>query len=118
MQPTDNGIVEWVIGVLLAICGGILTVFRDLYRRVDGVRQHAASATSEVRMEAAAATAAARTHAEEGDKNLWVKVNQESEISRLHRESILTRIGDLPTKSDLTTMEGRLTALISKDKAS
>ena len=78
--------------------------------------RESARAVSAARAEAAAATAQARQQAEEGDKNIWVTVNQEREISRQHRESVLIRIGDLPTKGDLTNVEARLLAAISKDK--
>ncbi|MDE1906635.1 MAG: hypothetical protein KGH75_09325 [Rhodospirillales bacterium] len=116
MQPQDQGFLSYVTGLIVAVAGGVWALLRDIYRRIDTAGRDAAKATAAARVEAATATGAARTQAEEGDKALWLVVNQEREIARQHRESVLTRIGELPTKGDLTTMESRLMAAISKDK--
>lgn len=116
MQPQDQGFLPYITGLVIACAGGVWALLRDIYRRIDAAGRESAHETAAVRAEAAAGTASARLQAEEGDKSIWVIVNQEREIARQHRESVLTRIGDLPTKGDLTVMENRLMAAISKDK--
>lgn len=117
MQPQDQGFLSYVTGLILAGAAGTWALVRDIYRRIDSTSREASKTTAAARAEGAAATAAARAQAEQGDAALWVVVNQEREISRQHRESVLTRMGELPTKNDLTVMEGRLMAAISKDKS-
>lgn len=106
MQPQDQNFIQWVTGILIAAAAGTWALLRDIYRRIGDARQ-----------DALAATLSLQKQVEADNRDLWDKLNQESEIARVHRETILTRMGDTPTKTDLIAMEKRLTALLSKDQS-
>lgn len=106
MQPQDQNLLQWLTGLLIALAAGIWAVLRDIYKRIGDARH-----------DALAATLSLQKQVEVDNRDLWEKLNQESEIARVHRESILTRMGETPTKADLFAMEKRImAALLSKEK--
>lgn len=113
MQPQDQNLFQWITGILIAFAAGTWAVLRDIYRRIETTGAVAAQGIADARRDAFEVTGGLKKQTEDDFRALWNKVDHESEIARVHRESVLTRMGDLPTKEDLNTMEKRMTATLA-----
>lgn len=113
MQPQDQNLLQWITGILIAFAAGTWAVLRDIYRRIEVTGNTASQGIADARRDAFEGTSGLKKQTENDFRALWDKVDRESDIARVHRESVLTRMGDLTTKEDLNTMEKRMTAALS-----
>ncbi len=86
---------QWFVGTVLILIGGIGSVFFHVYTKIDSVEEAAS----------------------EGDKALWKAFEDERESMVMHRERIIEKVASLPNKQDLERMEVRIMSAIKEGKS-